>query len=107
MKTIGLGAAALVLLTATAWLVPGTASADEDTSGQMAAASQESNRPDPAQIGRGAKAWADTCNRCHNLRGPKEFTDKDWDVIVSHMGVIAPLPGQEVRDIKAFLKASN
>jgi len=60
-----------------------------------------------AQIARGAKLWSQTCNRCHNLRSPSEFSDKNWNVITMHMRVIGPLPGQDVRDIRAFLKASN
>ena len=74
---------------------------------QTAAASEKADTPDPAQIGRGAKAWAETCGNCHNLRDPKEFSDKNWDVIVNHMRVVGPLPGQLAEDIKAFLKSSN
>lgn len=72
-----------------------------------AAAAAENGKPDPMQIARGAKAWSDNCGRCHNFRDPKEFSDKNWDVIVSHMRTIAPLPGAMARDIKAFLKSSN
>jgi nitrate/TMAO reductase-like tetraheme cytochrome c subunit len=67
----------------------------------------EDNHPDPMQIARGAKAWSENCGRCHNFRDPKEFSDKNWDVIVDHMRTIAPLPGQTARDIKEFLKSSN
>jgi len=67
----------------------------------------EKKKSDPMQIARGAKAWAETCGACHNLRDPKEFSDKNWDIIVNHMRVIAPLPGAATRDIKAFLKSSN
>ncbi len=63
--------------------------------------------PSPLQIAQGAKAWSENCGRCHNFRDPKEFSDKNWDVIVTHMRTIAPLPGQAAREIKAFLKASN
>ncbi len=75
----------------------------------FAAVAQESEnqKPTPAQIARGAKAWAETCNHCHNLRDPKELTDEDWDVSVNHMRVRANLPAQLARDIKAFLKSSN
>jgi cytochrome c1 len=65
------------------------------------------NKVDPVQIARGAKAWANNCGRCHNLRSPNELTDADWDVSVSHMRVRANLPGNVSRDIKAFLKNSN
>lgn len=62
---------------------------------------------DVAQVARGAKAWANTCARCHNVRAPKEFGDASWDTIVAHMRVVGPIPGQDARDIAAFLKASN
>jgi len=75
--------------------------AGQDQPAQAAAGS------DPLQIARGASAWANNCGRCHNLRDPKEFSDKNWDVIVNHMRVIAPLPGEVARDVKAFLKATN
>ncbi len=71
------------------------------------AAEDNDQQPDPAQIARGAKAWAETCNRCHNLRSPDELPDEDWDVSVTHMRVRANLPGQLARDIAAFLKSSN
>jgi hypothetical protein len=55
--------------------------------------------PDPLQVARGARAWADNCGRCHYHRDPKEFSDKSWDTIVSQMRVRANLPGQVARDI--------
>ena len=60
-----------------------------------------------ADVTAGAKAWAGNCSRCHNMRGPQEFQDQYWRVIVSHMRVRAGLTGQEARDILAFLQASN
>ena len=65
------------------------------------------SRPDPAQIARGAKAWADQCGRCHNMRAPAELNDKDWYVSVTHMRVRGNIPGDMIRDIQAFLMASN
>lgn len=73
---------------------------------QSATASNDT-APSPIQIAQGAKAWSENCGRCHNYRDPKEFSDKNWDVIVNHMRTIAPLPGGVARQIKAFLKASN
>lgn len=72
-----------------------------------AAENKVNTKPDPMQIARGAKAWSQNCGRCHNFRDPKEFSDKNWDIIVDHMRTIAPLPGQTSRDIKSFLKSSN
>lgn len=71
------------------------------------ALADEKKSPDPAQLARGAKAWADTCSRCHNLRAPDELDDKAWAISVTHMRIRANIPGQLARDIEAFLKSSN
>ncbi|NQU69744.1 MAG: cytochrome c [Rhodospirillales bacterium] len=75
--------------------------------GGAANAAGQAPRKDPKQFARGAKAWATQCVRCHNLRSPKEMTDKDWSIVMSHMRLRAGLPGQMTRDIEAFLRASN
>lgn len=62
---------------------------------------------DPKQFARGAKGWAENCNRCHNMRDPKELTDWEWEVAVSHMARIGNIPRNLARDIEAFLKGSN
>jgi cytochrome c553 len=67
----------------------------------------EEKAGDPAQFARGAKAWAENCNRCHNVRDPKELQDYEWYVSVTHMRLVAGLPGNVARDILAFLQASN
>lgn len=67
----------------------------------------EKEKAAQTQFVRGAMAWKDQCERCHNLRDPKEFTDDIWDVSVTHMRIRANIPAQIARDIKAFLKASN
>lgn len=64
-------------------------------------------QPGPAAFARGAKAWAQNCARCHNMRDPKEFRDDLWRPIVAHMRVRAGLTGQESRDILLFLQRSN
>ena len=72
-----------------------------------ALAAGDDTKSDPAQIARGAKAWASQCGRCHNIRPPKSLSDEEWSVSVTHMRVRANLPGTVARDIEAFLKASN
>lgn len=67
----------------------------------------DAQKSDAGSFARGAKAWADNCGRCHNLRNPKEFSDAQWKVIVSHMRLRAGLTGQEERDILKFLQGSN
>lgn len=62
---------------------------------------------DPEAFSRGAKAWADTCVRCHNMRDPKDFSDRQWKVVMTHMRLRAGLDGQQVRDITVFLQGSN
>ncbi len=55
----------------------------------------------------GSKVWAQNCNRCHNMRGPKELRDDQWISTSFHMRMRAGLTGQETRDVIAFLQASN
>ncbi len=71
-------------------------------SGSAAAASGS----DAAAVARGAKAWANACGRCHNLRSPSELNAELWDVSVQHMRVRANLPGPVADDIKLFLMSS-
>ncbi len=77
----------------------GTASADAETAPDPAA--------DPMAYARGAKAWADTCARCHNLRDARDLRDDQWRVSVAHMRVRGHLTRQEAADITRFLQASN
>jgi len=74
--------------------------------GQPARA-QEKGKTDAATFARGAKSWADNCDRCHNMRDPKDFDDRAWKIIMSHMRIRAGLTGQEARDILKFLQGSN
>ncbi len=76
-------------------------------SAASAAVAQQATTPDPLQVARGAKAWANNCGRCHNIRDAKEFNDEIWEVSVTHMRIRANLPGRMAEDIKAFLKSSN
>ena len=62
---------------------------------------------DMAAFARGAKAWANTCARCHGMRDPKDLTDHQWKVVATHMRLRAGLDGQDIRDITVFLQASN
>ena len=55
----------------------------------------------------GARAWAQNCMRCHNIRDPQERSDREWETIVHHMRVRANLTAEEHRLILEFLKAAN
>jgi len=72
-----------------------------------ATAQQTKEKVDPQQFARGAKAWAKTCARCHNMRSVQDNSDEEWHVDVTHMRVRANIPGDVARDIEAFLRASN
>lgn len=63
-----------------------------------------SQKSDP---GRGARVYSENCGRCHNTRPVSQFNDRNWSTIVTHMRVVAGLPGQQARDVEAFLRASN
>ncbi len=55
----------------------------------------------------GALMWNQNCMRCHNLRNPRERSDRQWDIIVHHMRVRANLTAQEQRLITRFLQSAN
>ncbi len=78
-------------------------SADQSATDSIASASALGRDVD---LTRGAKAWADHCGRCHNLRSPSELGENAWDVSVTHMRARANLPGDLADDIKAFLMYS-
>lgn len=63
--------------------------------------------PEPGDLARGAKAWAENCNRCHNLRGSSELRDDQWITTAFHMRVRGGLTGQETRDIITFMQQTN
>lgn len=73
----------------------------------LASAGDSPDPTDTIQVARGAKAWAEQCGRCHNLRAPNELDDADWYVSTTHMRVRANIPGNVIADIQAFLMASN
>lgn len=73
----------------------------------MDGARAEEKKPDPAAFARGAKAWADNCSRCHNMRDPKELRDDQLKPVVTHMRIRAGLTGEQARDILLFLQGSN
>lgn len=60
-----------------------------------------------ADMARGARLYSDNCARCHNLRAPSEHDDRDWPTVITHMRVVAGLPGDQARAILAFLQANN
>ena len=72
--------------------------------GPAAAGEEGEELPD---LARGARLYSENCGRCHNARGPAEFSDAHWPIIVTHMRVIAGLPGEQARAIEVFLRASN
>ena len=69
-----------------------------------AAAADYPPKGDPV---RGVQAWAENCDRCHNIRDPKELRDDQWITTIHHMRVRAGLTGQQLRDILTFLQQSN
>ncbi len=55
----------------------------------------------------GARVWARNCIRCHNIRTPASFSDRQWGIIVHHMRVRANLTGEQQEAVLRFLQAAN
>lgn len=67
----------------------------------------KSSVPAPS-VARGKKAWSDNCARCHEMRDPKDLTDREWPAVIRHMRVRGGLTGQEERDLfELFVKGNN
>jgi len=62
---------------------------------------------DPMQFVKGAKIWADTCARCHNMRDPRSLRDDQWRAAMAHMRVRAGLTATEAENVLVFLQQSN
>ncbi len=63
--------------------------------------------PPAGDFARGAKVYSDNCARCHNARPPFEHRDREWSMVMTHMRIIAGLPGDQARDVEAFLRRAN
>ena len=55
----------------------------------------------------GEELWTANCNRCHNARPAKEFTDKNWEIIMDHMRGVAGLTGDETKRLLEYLQKNN
>ena len=51
--------------------------------------------------------WAQACARCHNIRSPSQYSDREWDVLMHHMRVRANLTAEETEVIREYLKSAN
>ncbi len=71
------------------------------------AAGPSTARGNAVGANRGAELWAQTCNRCHNIRSPNSLSDSQWDVAMLHMRIRADLTAEEYRQILPFLKSAH
>lgn len=62
---------------------------------------------EPSAVAQGAAVYGNMCGRCHNPRSPLERSDRDWVAIINHMRIRGNLTGGQVRDVLAFLQATN
>lgn len=60
-----------------------------------------------SDVARGASVYGSMCGRCHNPRSPLERDDRAWVTIANHMRVRGNLTGRQVRQVLAFLQATN
>lgn len=70
----------------------------------VACAGGPSSDAPASPMARGARIWASTCNRCHNLRPPGQFAPEQWPVIVSHMRTRADLTREEAEAVAEYLR---
>ena len=73
----------------------------------MVSSAMAADYPEPGDFASGSRVWAENCNRCHNIRDPRDLRDDQWITSTFHMRIRAGLTGGETRDILTFLQASN
>ncbi len=69
----------------------------------------KTEKPAPsAESAKGSsQLWQENCMRCHNMRSPTSYSDKEWEIAMHHMRVRAALTAEEQRRILEYLQASN
>lgn len=55
----------------------------------------------------GAQLWGENCIRCHTAPSPTDYSNRKWDLIVTHMQVRAQLTEVEKNKIIEFLNSAN
>lgn len=102
---IALAATACLLLV----LAVGVSVAIADDETPASAQSQEAEASSPAERPAldGAKVYAWSCGSCHSERWPKERSDAEWDVIMTHMRVRANLTAAQTEAVLRYLKENN
>ncbi|NNE47717.1 MAG: hypothetical protein HKN37_13770 [Rhodothermales bacterium] len=68
---------------------------------------QESSKPSASPALDGAKVYAWSCGTCHSERWPKERSDEEWDVIMTHMRVRANMTAAQTEAVLRYLKENN
>ena len=54
-----------------------------------------------------AQLWQENCNRCHNARSSKYYSDEQWDLAMHHMRIRGSLTAHETKAILEFLQSAN
>ena len=95
----------VVLLTAFAFSQSTIVAKEETPSRAEVVVQPEADDARPVLDGATVFAW--NCGSCHSERYPKEHTDAEWDVIVTHMRVRANLTGEQADAVLHYLKENN
>ncbi|MBT8246378.1 MAG: hypothetical protein HKO82_14140 [Acidimicrobiia bacterium] len=84
-----------------------TAIANDEAEAPAQAAEQEApGKARPTALD-GAKVYAWNCGSCHSERWPKERSDAEWDVIMTHMRVRANMTAAQAEAVLRYLKENN
>jgi len=55
----------------------------------------------------GAKVYAWNCGSCHSERWPKERSDAEWEMIMTHMRVRANMTAAQTEAVLRYLEENN
>lgn len=55
----------------------------------------------------GAQLWGENCQRCHYLPPTTLYNNDQWEVVGTHMQLLAVLTDDEAKKIIEFIKSAN
>ena len=83
------------------------ATVDSETASSEVAEQEETSDVAASSGLDGAKVYAWSCGSCHSERWPKERSDAEWEMIMTHMRVRANLTADQAEAVLDYLQENN